>query len=218
MANAFLGQDIQNIYLDSDNVSKVRVYQGGHLMGIGIDVNYDDATKLYKLNLFKEDPYVIPLSRTNCNPFSVKVSPVNPNLPLPNVWIDTVDATEPWDGKQTEHVYHTFDDQVVRLTSVRHDDASYLVVLKQPEDTTFATPMEKKMYEVFSTYEDAFKSYPADATCIVLAFAKSLPYLSYEEACMLAFKHERVGSLQDCLEKVWVEYTKTDACLKALTL
>lgn len=209
--------DITNIYIDSLNMIKVRVTLGGSLIGVATAIEYNSVYDMYCLKLFK-DPFEIPLSATNCNPFLVEVVPFTTKLPVPKVWLETVEGKHKSCDILKEFAFTLLDGQSGKLVATHNGQYRFLVPEAKIKDTSFSCEHDATTHSIFSSYEAAFKSTDEEfVKFFAYGFGKTLPYITEREAAALALSHEK-NTLIECLRQIWSSYQKTDAYSKACTL
>ena len=218
-----IGADVCNIYIDSNNVSKVRVYIGGNLLGVATHFEYDPTHNMYRVQLFKHACY-IPLSATNCSPFCVRVSPRDANQRAPKVWLELAGASLYADiRREKEFRFTLMDGQSGKLIASQEGNNRYLLAIgvnnETIRDTSFKNKEDAHNRDIVTWYTAAFKDHDSTHFVKMFAsgFAKSLPYICATDASNFVLKHEN-KPLEECLKGIWSDYQKTCAYKKTLVL
>lgn len=214
LLNDLPGVDIKNIYFDSDNVNRCRIYIGGQLISSTNRFVQDDPEHplLWRAKLFKDDAFMLPLSKTNCSPFRVQVSLKDPDGVSPLIWVKTTMCME---NKQ-KFPFETADGQTDCLHAVTSDvlgmgTANMLTLEKNSiEDRTFLSREEKRMYDQITNLDCAFR-HVADNHFVRFfahAFALSLPLIGTSDAVNIALKYETLP-MKEALHGIWEDYKAT---------
>jgi hypothetical protein len=213
-----LCSDVNDIYLDSANASKARVYIGGNLVAVSTSFEYNEVYNMYRINLFR-DSFQIPLSATNCNPFQVDIAPSDPDLPIPKVWLDvTQEGKHRACNNLTSFHYTLLDGQCGKLVASVGGEYRFLVPEMPIKDTSFANEQEARIKSLMASYEASFKAGPDHfVRFFAYGFAKSLPYINEREAAAMSLVHEK-EPFMDCLQGIWKDYQQTGAYKKTLKM
>jgi hypothetical protein len=213
-----VSSDVRGIYIDSNNASKVRVFVGGNLIGVSTTFKYDEDYKIFRVHLFKHH-FSIPMSATNCSPLFIHVSPKDPDVPAPKIWLEVEDTSAYTNLQQErEFMFILMDGQLGKLVASQHKRDRFLSCWTRIEDNSFATEQEARMEDIASSYRVAFNTNDSMfVQFFASGFAKSLPYINPSDAATMALAHEK-KPLMECLRAIWRDYQNTSAYKKTLTL
>lgn len=203
--------NVSGLYLDNiENVSKVRVTLCGRLIGVVVDFVKDESNGMYKLNLFKESDFVIPLSKSKCSKLSVVISPKDCAKDIPSVYYEeAIDLPD-----KTRYPYTLMDGQTgdIVMGKLPDDSDDLLMLTTEFKDNSFENEYERSAYHTLGAYSSAFNTNSDKhfVQFIAYGFASSLPFITPNDAATFALKHEHLP-LKECLENIWNDYKSTDA-------